>query len=149
MQSQLGKACTTKNNVFIRLFSYVVLMRLQQNRKPGQRTIIFFELSVTFLKLQIRFVFYVREKSYTSSVSGKHFVPYRNSWMRKTSMHSIRVLTVHVRRPVKIHNNKEISNKTWEDSSGSFRVNTGFYNSFHPCYYDNALNMKGKRSWKF
>jgi hypothetical protein len=58
-------------------------------------------------------------------------------------------LTVHVRRPVKIHNNKEISNKTWEDSSGSFRVNTGFYNSFHPCYYDNALNMKGKRSWKF
>ena len=73
----------------------------------------------------------------------------RNSWMRKTSMHSIRALTVHVRRPVKIHNNKEISNKTWEDSSGSFRVNTGFYNSFHPCYYDNALNMKGKRSWKF
>ena len=63
-------------------------------------------------------------------------------------MHSIRALTVHVRRPVKIHNNKEISNKTWEDSSGSFRVNTGFYNSFHPCYYDNALNMKGKRSWK-
>ena len=50
---------------------------------------------------------------------------------------------------VKIHSNKEISNKTWEDSSGSFRVNTGFYNSFHPCYYDNALNMKGKRSWKF
>ena len=83
------------------------------------------------------------------AVSGKHFVPYRNSWMRKTSMHSIRALTVHVRRPVKIHNNKEISNKTWEDSSGSFRVNTGFYNSFHPCYYDNALNMKGKRSWKF
>ena len=80
---------------------------------------------------------------------GKHFVPYRNSWMRKTSMHSIQALTVHVRRPVKIHNNKEISNKTWEDSSGSFRVNTGFYNSFHPCYYDNALNMKGKRSWKF
>ena len=67
----------------------------------------------------------------------------------KTSMHSIRALTVHVRRPVKIHNNKEISNKTWEDSSGSFRVNTGFYNFFHPCYYDNALNMKGKRSWKF
>lgn len=127
----------------------VVLTKSPQNRKPGQRTIIFFELSVTFLKLQIRFVFYVREKSYTSSVSGKHFVPYRNSWMRKTSMHSIRALTVHVRRPVKIHNNKEISNKTWEDSSGSFRVNTGFYNFFHPCYYDNALNMKGKRSWKF
>lgn len=89
------------------------LKTLLRNRKPGQRTIIFFELSVTFLKLQIRFVFYVREKSYTSSVSGKHFVPYRNSWMRKTSMHSIRALTVHVRRPVKIHNNKETSNKTW------------------------------------
>ena len=93
--------------------SQICFKTLLRNRKPGQRTIIFFELSVTFLKLQIRFVFYVREKSYTSSVSGKHFVPYRNSWMRKTSMHSIRALTVHVRRPVKIHNNKEISNKTW------------------------------------
>lgn len=58
---------------------------LAAEQKARQRTIIFFELSVTFLKLQIRFVFYVREKSYTSSVSGKHFVPYRNSWMRKTS----------------------------------------------------------------
>ena len=37
MQSQLGKACTIKNSVFIRLLAYVVLMRLQQNKKPEQR----------------------------------------------------------------------------------------------------------------
>ena len=104
----------------------VVLTKSPQNRKPGQRTIIFFELSVTFLKLQIRFVFYVREKSYTSSVSGKHFVPYRNSWMRKTSMHSIQALTVHVRQLVKIHSNKEISRRP---GGKCFQVFLIFYNS--------------------
>lgn len=88
MQSQLGKTCTTKSNVFIRLFAYVVLMRLQQNKKPAPPTTISSALS--------KILMYVHQsdscgnaKSCIFSVSVKHCASPRKNSTAKTSTHSI------------------------------------------------------------
>ena len=92
MQSQLGKACTTKNNVFIRLFAYVVLMRLQQSRKRVPPMTTFSALSKTRI-LWTPSVSYVKGKLCISSVSERHSVPYRKNWTSRTSMPLTQALT--------------------------------------------------------